>query len=85
MELRGEERCTGPMQTKGQISNTFSPHGNSRMRQSSCKTLIKGCPIKSTPPINDFNLSVCWNTRVDEDLASSAVEKKKKLSTVMWL
>lgn len=75
MELR---RVLHWSQTKGQISDTFSPDGNLRMRQSSCKTLIKGCPIKSAVPINDFNLNVCWNTQVDEDLASSALEKRKK-------
>lgn len=32
--------------------------------------------MKSAAPINDFNLSVCWNKRFDEDLASSALRKQ---------
>lgn len=31
--------------------------------------------MKSTPPVNDSNLSFCWNKEVDEDLASSVLKK----------
>lgn len=83
----GPRRVLRRSQTKGQISDTFSPDGNSRMRQSSCKTLIKACPIKSAPTINDLILVFVGIRRVDEDLASSALDerKKKKLQTVMLL
>ena len=76
----GPRRALRRSQTKGQISDTFSPDGNSRMRQSSCKTLIKACPIKSAPTINDFNRSVCWNTQVwwGSCLICSGWKKKRK-------
>ena len=31
--------------------------------------------MKSAPTINDFNLSVSWNKRVDEELVSSGLKK----------
>lgn len=77
MELR---RVLHWSQTKGRISDTSSPDGNSRMRQSSCKNINKkGCPMKCAEQINDSNLSVCWNKRVDEALASSTLKK------ISWL
>lgn len=88
----GPRRVLRRSQTKGQISDTFSLDGNSRMRQSSCKTLIKACPIKSAPTINDFNLSVCWNTQGwwGSCLICSGWKKKKKAAdcnaaAVKWL
>lgn len=32
--------------------------------------------MKSTQPINDFNLSVCWNKMIGKELASSAMKMK---------
>lgn len=31
--------------------------------------------MKSTPPVNESNLNLCWNKNVDEDLASSALKE----------
>lgn len=33
--------------------------------------------MKSAPPINDFNLSICWNKMIGEELGSSAMKMKK--------
>lgn len=83
----GPRRVLRRSQTKGQISDTFSPDGNSRMRQSSCKTLIKACPLNPLQLLMILTLVFVGIRRVVEDLASSALDerKKKKLQTVMLL
>lgn len=53
MERRGVKHES---QNKGGIGNPFGPDGNLRMRQYSCKTIIKGRATKSGPAVNDSNL-----------------------------